>query len=157
MGVAAHAERALPAATMQSVDAGLKLALDWPTFSSCLADDVTLLNPDVPGATSLHRLDGREVVERSFRGVFDAALASTPPQGPDIRPEHLTVRKDGSLAVATFEFARGAGAFGRRSIVLVRHAGRWRITHVHASNVSAPPAARPISEASSGAPPDRRY
>lgn len=114
-------------------------ALDWPTFSSCLADDVTLFNPDVPGATSLHRLDGREAVERSFRGVFDAARASTPPQGPNIRPEHLTLRHDGNLAVATFEFARGAGAFGRRSIVLVRHAGRWRITHIHASNVATPP------------------
>lgn len=112
-------------------------SLDWPTFSSCLADDVTLFNPDVPGATSLHRLEGRAAVERSFRGVFDAALSSTPPRGPNIRPEHLAFRRDGNLAVATFEFARGEGAFGRRTVLLVRHSGDWRIAHIHASNVSA--------------------
>jgi ketosteroid isomerase-like protein len=111
-------------------------ALDWPTFASCLADDVTLFNPDIPGATSLHRLDGRAAVERSFRGVFDAASASTPPQGPNIRPAHLTLRRDGNFAVATFEFPRGESAFGRRTVLLVRRGGGWRIAHIHASNVS---------------------
>lgn len=112
-------------------------SLDWPTFSACLADDVTLFNPDVPGATSLHRLDGREAVERSFRGVFDVALSSTPSAGPNIQPEHLTVRRDGDLAVATFEFARGEGAFGRRTVVLVRRSDGWQISHIHGSNVRA--------------------
>jgi hypothetical protein len=76
-------------------------ALDWPAFQACFAESASLFNPDVPGATSLHRLDGREAVERSFRGVFDAAAAgSTPPHGPNIVPEHLKIQQFGACGGA---------------------------------------------------------
>jgi ketosteroid isomerase-like protein len=112
-------------------------ALDWPAFQACFAESASLFNPDVPGATSLHRLDGREAVERSFRGVFDAAAAgSAPPHGPNIVPEHLKIQQFGAAAVLSFEFRRAAGSFGRRTIVMAKQADGWHIVHIHASNVT---------------------
>jgi hypothetical protein len=110
-------------------------ALDWDTFRSCLADSASLFNPDIPGAISLHRLDGRTDVERSFRAVFDAAANGPPPRGPNIHPEHVSFQQFSNTALVTFEFPRSGGSFGRRSLFLIREHGSWKILHIHASNV----------------------
>lgn len=114
-------------------------ALDWNTFRSCLADSVSLFNPDIPGAISLHRLDGRADVERSFRAVFDAAANESPPHGPDIHPEHVSIQLFSGTALVTFEFRRTGASFGRRSLFLVKEHGSWRIMHIHASNAASQP------------------
>ena len=115
-------------------------ALDWASFRACLADNVSLFNPDIPGATSLRRLDGRTEVERSFRAVFDAAGAGgLAPKGPDIHPEHISLERSGDMALVTFEFRRSEHSFGRRSLVFMRANDGWRITHIHASNVEVRP------------------
>ncbi len=126
---------ASPQQTFQQFIAAFN-ALDWPVFHSCFADSVSLFNPEVSGAASLHRLDGRTEVERSYRGIFDVAAAdSTPSRGPHIVPEHLQMQQFGDAAVLSFEFKRAAGSFGRRTIVMARQADGWRIVHIHASNV----------------------
>lgn len=114
-------------------------ALDWDAFRSCLADSVSLFNPDIPEAVSLHRLDGRADVERSFRAVFGPAASGPPRRGPDIHPEHLSLQQFSDAAIVTFEFRRSAHSFGRRSIFLAKENGSWVIVHIHASNVSSTP------------------
>jgi hypothetical protein len=114
-------------------------ALDWDNFRSCLADSASLFNPDIPGAISLHRLDGRSEVERSFRAVFDAAESDPPPRGPNIHPENVSFQIFSNAALVTFEFRRSDGSFGRRSLVLVKERKYWKITHIHASNVRTQP------------------
>ncbi len=115
-------------------------ALDWPTFQGCLADSVSLFGPANPGALSLHRLDGRAAVERSFRAVFDAAAADGAERpGPDIQPENVLLQQFSGTALVTFEFRRAEHSFGRRSIVFARQGRTWRIVHIHASNVSESP------------------
>jgi hypothetical protein len=110
-------------------------ALDWESFRDCLADSVSLFNPDIPAAVSLHRLDGRTQVERSFRAVFDAAREAGA-GGPQIVPERVRVERYGEAAIVSFEFRRSAHSFGRRTIAFAREHGDWRITHIHASNVT---------------------
>jgi hypothetical protein len=114
-------------------------ALDWPSFKGCLADSVSLFGPDIPGAISLHRLDGRSDVERSFRALFDAAASDSPPRGPNIHPENVLFQQFSESATVTFEFRRSDNSFGRRTLVLARVGGLWKIVHIHASNVSLPP------------------
>jgi len=109
--------------------------LDWQAFQDCLAEDVSLFNPDIPEAVSLHRLDGRAEVEDSFRKVFAESRKTPGAVGPHIAPERTRVQRFGDTAVATFEFQRHGSSFGRRSIVLNRGAVGWRIVHIHASNV----------------------
>jgi ketosteroid isomerase-like protein len=111
-------------------------ALDWETFRRCFADSASLFNPDIPDALSLHRMDGREDIERNFRAVFDASAAGTVNQGgPDIHPENVRLQQFGETALVTFEFKRSERSIGRRTIVFNKLQGSWLIVHIHASNV----------------------
>jgi ketosteroid isomerase-like protein len=117
--------------------------LDWQTFSACLADDVALFNPDIPEVSSLHRLDGRAAVEGAFRAVFQAGRTAAGAGGPHIVPDKVRIQAYTDTAVVSFEFNRGAGSFGRRTVVFHRQDARdWRIVHIHASNTSG---IRPVS------------
>jgi hypothetical protein len=136
---AAFACAASPSAAFVAFIAAFN-TLNWSSFRACLADNVSLFNPDIPGVTSLRRLDGRIEVERSFRAVFDAAGAGGPrPQGPDIHPEHVSLQRSGEMALVTFEFRRAEHSIGRRSLILIRTHNDWQISHIHAANVEVMP------------------
>ena len=107
-------------------------SLDWNAFTTFLAADVSLFNPDNPTATTLHRIDGKEEVAASFRRVFDAARGDG--QGPNIVPHNVRVQHLSRAAIVTFEFDRGHGSFGRRTLIFVYTSVGWKLEHVHASN-----------------------
>jgi ketosteroid isomerase-like protein len=103
-------------------------ALDIERFRRCLAPDVTLF---APRAADAQRIDGAAAVEAHFAAVFRGET----PAGPDIRPSRVRVSALGpEAALVTFEFARGHGSIGRRTLVLRRVDADWRIAHIHASN-----------------------
>ncbi len=109
--------------------------LDFDGFKACLAERVSLFAP-VVAQQSL--IEGKSAVEAHFRLVFEHEA----PAGPDIRPRNvhrLQLAED--AAVVTFEFPRGDGSSGRRSLVLQRLESAWKIVHIHASNGDPPRAA----------------
>jgi ketosteroid isomerase-like protein len=110
-------------------------SLDWESFRQSFASDATLFNPAIPEAAGPGRVDGREDVENSFRSVF-AAARSQASGSPylHIVPEHVLVQPLTDAAIVTFEFDRGDGSIGRRTLVFRRQATGWKIVHVHASN-----------------------
>jgi ketosteroid isomerase-like protein len=114
--------------------------LDWETFRTCFATDVTLFNPEIPEVSKLDRLDGRTAVEASFQAVFASARkqAAGPPY-LHIVPRNVRVQMLAGAAVVTFEFDRDGGSFGRRTAIFRKEPDGWRIIHLHASNVSRPP------------------
>jgi ketosteroid isomerase-like protein len=110
--------------------------LDWDSFRSALADDVTVFNPDIPEAPSLDRLDGRHEVEEGFKKVFVASRKQF--NGPPylhIVPKNVRIQMLGESAIVTFEFDRDGNSFGRRTLVFHRGSHGWKIAHIHASNV----------------------
>lgn len=109
--------------------------LDWEAFRSSFADEVSVFNPDIPEVASLHRLDGRADVEKTFRSVFGSGQGAA--AGPHIVPENVRLEQFGETALVSFEFSRPSGSFGRRTVVLHQEKGRWLIVHIHASNVGA--------------------
>ena len=110
--------------------------LDWDTFRSALADDVTVFNPDIPEAPSVDRLDGRSQVEEGFKAVFAASRRqSNGPPYLHIVPKNLRSQMLGESAIVTFEFDRDGNSFGRRTLVFHRGSHGWKIVHIHASNV----------------------
>ena len=112
--------------------------LDWEAFRRCFADSASLFNPDIPDAISLHRMDGREEIERNFRAVFAAVAAGTgDKRSPNIHPENVRLQQFGDTGVITFEFKRAEHSTGRRTIVFERLKGFWLIVHIHASNVKS--------------------
>ena len=106
--------------------------LDWNAFATFIAADVSLFNPDNQTSTTLHRIDGKEEVAASFRKVFDAARDQG--QGPNIVPRNVRVQHLSRAAIVTFEFDRGHGSFGRRTLIFVHTSGGWKLEHIHASN-----------------------
>ena len=111
-------------------------ALDWESFRACFAEGASLFNPDIPGAVSLHRLDGRPEIERSFRVVFGDSSRGSGHAGPHIVPEKVRIQRFDDTAILTFEFKRPNHSFGRRTVVLNHTPGGWLIVHIHASNAN---------------------
>lgn len=99
--------------------------------------------PSVFTATEPHRLDDMEVLDRTLSFVdvprwvyFDTTAI------PVVRlfdPERLRLQMlSPDAAIATFEVAR-PDTIDRRTIVLQRDHGEWKLVHVHASSVAALP------------------
>ncbi len=110
--------------------------LEWDRFRAAFAPDASVFNPDIPGVADLGRLDGRDVFEGTFKAVFAGARRGT--AGPPylhIVPRNLRTQLLPGAAVVTFEFDRGAGSRGRRTLVFERRGNEWKIVHLHASNV----------------------
>ena len=106
-------------------------ALDLDAMCACLADDISLFAPQRSG----HGLvEGLDEVRAHFAGVLQAEA----PSGPAIRPTNIRIRQHGTNgAIVTFEFDRGGGSIGRRTLVLRQGPDDWLIAHIHASNTEA--------------------
>jgi ketosteroid isomerase-like protein len=109
--------------------------LDWDRFRQSFADDATVFFP-VPEPP--RRFSGRAEIERQFRRVFAAIRAnSTSAAAPFHRlsPVGLhcsPISTDAALVSFTLENEQRVG---RRTLIWRRIGNRWRITHLHASNV----------------------
>jgi len=76
------------------------------------------------------RLDGRVAIMAQFKAIAEAIKQMPSPLKID--PQQLVVREFGDLALVTFHLNL-QGPLHRRSFILHRTAGRWRIVHIHAS------------------------
>ncbi|MGM9481108.1 nuclear transport factor 2 family protein [Roseateles sp. NT4] len=124
----------VPSAVEANLDAFLDAfnELDFERFCACMADHVSLFAP-VAAQTGL--IQGKPAVEAHFRAVFEHEA----PTGPQIRPQNVHSTAMGEeAALVTFEFLRGDGSIGRRSLVFQYSGGDWKIAHIHASNGDPP-------------------
>jgi ketosteroid isomerase-like protein len=117
--------------------------LEWEPFLASFTPDACVFHPS---ARTPQAFCGPELAVR-WRQVFDetrAAAASGPPY-LRLDPQALRVTPLGPDApLVTFEL-HAPERFARRTVVLTRRDGQWRIRHLHASNVPWPdsPGARP--------------
>jgi ketosteroid isomerase-like protein len=113
--------------------------LDWPAFIEMFDDDATIFYPSPPNAPI--RATGRQQFEPVWRRVFQGIRGTrTTPPFMDLQPERLHVQLLTDIAIVTFELHDMPGLTGRRTLILHRHHGLWRIAHLHASNVPTPSA-----------------
>jgi ketosteroid isomerase-like protein len=75
------------------------------------------------------RLNGRAEIAAAFAALF----------GPNYRggmppPQDLQVQHSGNSAIVTFQTVN-PNVTSRRTLVLRRDGGRWRIAHLHGSNI----------------------
>jgi uncharacterized protein (TIGR02246 family) len=110
--------------------------LDMPRFIDCFTDRATVFfpTPEPP-----ERFEGKKAIESHFQQVFDAIRKSSGATGPPFHhlvPEDLLIQiLNPHAAVVSFHL-RNSERIARRTFVLTKEAGRWRIAHLHASNVS---------------------
>jgi ketosteroid isomerase-like protein len=122
---------ALTATPRQTVDAFLAALNDGdPRIARLFADDATVFFPmnDRP-----LRANGRDEIDAAFRALF-AQMGNAKGKGMP-PPEMLRIDslgKDG--AIVTFQ-TTNPNVTSRRTFVLRRERGDWKIVHLHGSNV----------------------
>jgi hypothetical protein len=133
---AASAEAALRAFLSSFADC------DLPAMAAAFAPDATSFDAltagaggPLPPATSLKRAPGMPALMRRIAEQLPSERPGPPYHRPDIIHD-LLVQVVGDIAICSFHFDN-PGRLGRRTIVLVRRQGVWRILHLHASNLQS--------------------
>jgi uncharacterized protein (TIGR02246 family) len=106
---------------------------DLQRYAALFAPDATAFFPlaEVP-----LRLEDKEQITAVF-GRFFAGIrhASPGPRYMNLTPVDVRVQAYGGVAIVSFHF-RGGEMVSRRTLVLVRREGEWKIVHLHASNLN---------------------
>jgi ketosteroid isomerase-like protein len=114
--------------------------LDEARFDRAWTEDATLFFPmPVPGSGGA-RFTGKDNVLNVFHRFFASVRKGKP--GPDylnIKPEDVHVQDYGDTAIVTFHLTGDQG-IARRTLLMRRDKGVWRVAHMHASNLSLPAA-----------------
>ena len=87
-----------------------------------------------PLGTYPARLDGGPAILDQFKAISEALRQMPTPIRID--PQEMVVREFGEIALVTFHL-KLPGPLHRRSFILRRRDGRWRIAHIHASIATA--------------------
>lgn len=108
--------------------------LDWEHFRAAFADNATVFYP----RTFPHRADGRLEFEHNFRQVFEQIRANRT-KGPymNLQPRDLKIQIAGDVAIVTFHLDDRPGLLNRRTLILRKLDGGWKIIHLHASEVAS--------------------
>ena len=106
-------------------------AMDEARFDSFFAPNVTMFFPD--GPFPKERVEGREPVLAAFHAFFKR-VKDRGRSTLNITPLDQRVDRFGEIAVISFRLD-SADAVGRRSLVMRRSGGLWRIEHFHASTI----------------------
>lgn len=110
--------------------------LEWDKFRNSFTDDATVFYP----RGVANRADGRAQYEACFRLVFEQICAGRT-SGPymDLQPRDLQVQIVGTTAIVTFQLDDRPKFVNRRTLVLRKLGGVWKIAHLHASEVAMSP------------------
>ena len=105
--------------------------LDMDRFMTFFAN-----NASVYLRGSAQRVYGREAIQRHFAGIFEEIRGQqTHPPYLHMDPQELKIQVMGDTAVITFHIEDQPGTLNRRTIVMHRTRGAWKIVHMHASDV----------------------
>jgi uncharacterized protein (TIGR02246 family) len=110
--------------------------LEWDKFRNSFTDDATVFYP----RGTAKRANGRAQFEEHFRVVFEEIRAGRT-SGPymHLQPRDLRVEIIGNAAIVTFQLDDRQGFVNRRTLVLRKAEGVWKIAHLHASEVRMSP------------------
>ena len=144
----ADAAAAGPVDARASAEAALRAFLhafendDLAAMEAAFAPDAVSFDPVVasskgsPAPLELEPFRRKPGMPPAMRALVESSRKSGG-SGPPYRtldPKDLLVQTDGQMALCTFHLELPT-SFARRTIVLVRRAGTWKILHIHASNV----------------------
>lgn len=131
---AASAEAALRAFLRSFADCDLT-AMEAAFAPDSTSFDALTAGPNAPAQTlaAMKRAPGMPATMRRVAERMKQERPGPPYHRPD-QIDDLLVQVVGDMALCTFQFD-DPDRIGRRTIVLVRRAGTWRILHLHASNL----------------------
>lgn len=108
----------------------------WEAFRSSFTNDATMFHPVWEQGK---RRAGRQEIEATWIEVFPEFIDSTNTATLNISPKDLHIQLYGNTAIVTFHLGDGITRLSRRTLVMVKQKNEWKIAHLHASFVTAPP------------------
>ncbi|MFT3727615.1 MAG: nuclear transport factor 2 family protein [Terricaulis sp.] len=112
---------------------------DLPAMEAAFAPDATHFDRALPqaGGNDLSAFKRGQGMPPGMRHIAEALPRTSPgPPYHHVVAEDLLVQGSDEVAVCSFHLT-SADSLGRRTVVLARRAGHWKIIHLHASNVGA--------------------
>jgi ketosteroid isomerase-like protein len=119
--------------------------LDWQAFRQCWVASPVVFFPALVQPTGRQTEDAVEfedVWHRQFELMRNNAARRGVTKAPfqDSQPKDLRIDfPSPSVAVVTFHLVHNKNVLGRRMFVLAKTEAGWKITHLHASNLSLSP------------------
>lgn len=110
---------------------------DLPAMEAAFASDATYFDRAVPTANDdLSHYRRGQGMPAGMRALAESLPRTIPgPPYHRVTPIDLLVQGSGDTAICSFHLEDGH-TLGRRTVVLVRRGGAWKILHIHASNVT---------------------
>jgi uncharacterized protein (TIGR02246 family) len=123
------------AAIMQSVNNFVTAfnSFNWESFRASFTDDATIFYPFWGQAK---RFRGKQEIESAWLTIFPEFIDSNNTRKLQINPKDVNIQYYPQTAIITFHLGDGVTALSRRTLVMVKKKGDWKIAHLHASSVS---------------------
>ena len=120
--------------------------LDWPAFRAVWSERPVIFFPSTDNGYSGERIDDPIRFNTVWQTLFDRIKTNatkggaTKPPYQNLQPRDLRIDfPSRDVAVVTFHLGAVGGNIGRRMFVLGRSGDIWKITHLHASNITMKP------------------
>lgn len=105
----------------------------WTTFRESFSDEATIFYPYWDQAK---RVRGRQEIESAWLTIFPEFTDPTNTRKLQINPKDINIQLYGKTAIVSFHLGDGLKSLSRRTLVMVKEKGSWKIAHLHASSVS---------------------
>ncbi|WP_091147097.1 YybH family protein [Flavobacterium caeni] len=104
---------------------------DWETFRNYFDDEASIFFP----AQFRTRKLGRKEIEAAWKEIFPEFIDPSKKFDLKLNPQSLLIQMHGKLAIVTFHMGENSDYLSRRTIVLKKEKGVWKIVHLHASGL----------------------
>lgn len=109
---------------------------NWDSFRGSFTDDATMFHPYWSQA---RRIQGRQEIEKAWLTIFPEFIDSNNSRKLQISPKDIHLQLYQQNAIVTFHLGDGLNSLSRRTLLMIKEKGSWKIAHLHASSVTKDP------------------
>lgn len=109
---------------------------NWAPFRESFADDATMFHPYWSQA---RRIQGRQEIEKAWLTIFPEFGDINNSRKLQISPKDIHLQLYQQNAIVTFHLGDGLNTLSRRTLLMIKEKGNWKIAHLHASSVTKDP------------------
>lgn len=109
---------------------------NWVPFKESFTDDATIFYPYWNQA---RRIQGRQDIEKAWLTIFPEFIDVNNTRKLQISPKDIHLQLYQQNAIVTFHLGDGLNSLSRRTLLMIKEKGSWKIAHLHASSVTKDP------------------
>jgi ketosteroid isomerase-like protein/quercetin dioxygenase-like cupin family protein len=109
---------------------------NWTAFRESFTDDATIF---FPYWNQARRIQGRQEIEKAWLTIFPEFIDVNNTRKLQITPKDIYLQLYKQNAMVTFHLGDGLNSLSRRTLLMIKEKGSWKIAHLHASNLIKDP------------------